>query len=211
MVMSLKKHFATEKRSLEYCLQNYPKRKRYIGKIINQIRSLCTLKADTHLLELGSAQGMSIMACSQMGYKVTGLEPYEYAIKVSRQISKDVTILNVVRGFAEDAPFKNNSFDLIIALSVIEHVTEVNKVFREIFRMLKPGGILYFSTASSLCPMQNEIRFFPFFSWYPQKIKERIMNWAAHYHPSLIGYTNAPAMNWFTPWKTNKLLKKNRF
>lgn len=211
MVMSFKRHFATEKRSLRYCIQIYPKRKRYIEKIINRIRCLCKLDVGMRILELGSAQGMSVMACSQMGYKVIGLEPYEYAIKVSQQLFKNIIDLNIVRGFAEDPPFKNNLFDLVIALSVVEHVKDVKKVFEETYRVLKPNGLFYFSAASSLCPTQHEIRFFPFFSWYPEKIKRKIMNWSIRYCPSLIGYTDTPAINWFTPWGASKLLKTTGF
>jgi len=62
-----------------------------------------------------------------------------------------------------------------------------------------------------MCPLQGEIRFFPFFSWYPQKLKVRIMNWAVKKKPSLVGYTDAPAINWFTPWRAERLLKNAGF
>ena len=59
--------------------------------------------------------------------------------------------------------------------------------------------------------MQDEIRFFPFFSWYPQGLKIRIMSWAIKKAPSLVGHTEAPAINWFTPWKANRMLIKAGF
>ena len=43
-------------------------------------------------------------------------------------------------------PFKNNSFDLIICLAVIEHVENVNNFMEQAFRVLKPNGLFYLST-----------------------------------------------------------------
>lgn len=42
-------------------------------------------------------------------------------------------------------PFKDESIDLVICESVIEHVTEPEKVFQEIKRVLAPGGYAYIS------------------------------------------------------------------
>lgn len=40
-------------------------------------------------------------------------------------------------------PFKNNSFDFIVAINMLHHVKDPEKVLNEAFRVLKKGGILY--------------------------------------------------------------------
>jgi ubiquinone/menaquinone biosynthesis C-methylase UbiE len=45
-----------------------------------------------------------------------------------------------VRGNLDDLPFPNDYFDVVISRSVIEHLENPGKVFREFFRVLKPGG-----------------------------------------------------------------------
>ena len=39
-----------------------------------------------------------------------------------------------------DIPFKENSFDVVICNHVLEHVDDSNKVMREFYRVMKPGG-----------------------------------------------------------------------
>lgn len=43
-------------------------------------------------------------------------------------------------------PYKDNSFDVVIANHMLYHVTNVDKALSEIYRILKPGGYFYAST-----------------------------------------------------------------
>ncbi len=52
-----------------------------------------------------------------------------------------------VVGSAEELPFKDESFSVVISLSVLEHVRNPFKVANEIERVLKPDGTLWLDTA----------------------------------------------------------------
>lgn len=52
----------------------------------------------------------------------------------------------LVRGDLTKTSFPNNSFDIVICLSVIEHGVNVNYFLKETSRVLKSNGILYVST-----------------------------------------------------------------
>jgi ubiquinone/menaquinone biosynthesis C-methylase UbiE len=41
---------------------------------------------------------------------------------------------------AEDLPFEDGSFDLVLGHAFLHHVPDVEKAFREMFRVLRPGG-----------------------------------------------------------------------
>lgn len=212
MLISLKKHFATERHNLEWCLNELPKRKEHVNLIIERIKGVTNLKKDAKILEIGAAQGLSIIALQDFGYECVGIEPWIDALAVSKELAKKLnTKIEIKDSSAELLPFIENNFDVVIADSVMEHVKNAEQVMTEVFRVLKKEGIFYISTTSALCPTQGEIRFFPFFSWYPQKLKERIMKWAVIKKPSLVGYTVTPALNWFTPWKTERMLKNAGF
>ena len=46
----------------------------------------------------------------------------------------------------EVIPFGNSKFDCIVMLELIEHLRNIEKVFKEIKRVLKPGGIVLIAT-----------------------------------------------------------------
>ncbi|MGQ0601952.1 MAG: methyltransferase domain-containing protein [Anaerolineales bacterium] len=55
--------------------------------------------------------------------------------------------------FAERLPFRDSSFDTVIALWVLEHLPEPERVFHEIARVLAPGGVFLFLTPNALHPL----------------------------------------------------------
>ena len=203
MVVSLKKHFATEKRDLDYCRKNYSNHERGADVLIRKLK----LDKSMKLLEIGAAQGSLLIALSKRGYDCEGIEPVDFALETAKELSTEMRQpIKIKKGFVEEIPYEDASFNVVIAESVMEHVIDIRKAFKEISRVLKPGGIFYFTSASAMCPKQSEIQYFPFFPWYPQRTKLWIMNWAKINKPSLVGWTDTPAINWFTPWSAKRLL-----
>jgi SAM-dependent methyltransferase len=151
-------------------------------------------------------------ALQRAGYAAAGVEPWFPAIETSRLVGARLGLtLDLVEGVAEELPWPDASFDLVLAISVLEHVSDPPRVMAEAQRVLKPGGGFYFYTCSAVCPRQSEIKRFPAFGWYPQPLKRRIMDWAAANRPDLIGGTTRPAYHWYTPWGARRLLREAGF
>lgn len=55
-----------------------------------------------------------------------------------------------VQGDGARLPFRDGTFDFVFSHSVIEHVTSAEGYLGECHRVLKPGGVLYLSTAPTL-------------------------------------------------------------
>ena len=205
-------HIATEQRSLTDIVARLPMQRHWAQAVLSRLGRITTIPAQARVLEVGAAAGGLLAALSQLGYQCEGIEPWEEARLNAGKLSEYLGIpIHIVVGTAEAIPYDPDTFDVIFAFAVIEHVLNVEKAFAEIYRVLKPRGVFWFSAASAMSPWQNEIRGFPLFGWYPDTLKRKIMYWAKDTKPHLIGHTQMPAINWFTPRKACLLLHKHGF
>lgn len=62
---------------------------------------------------------------------------------------KNICLDKIYFGNLEQMPFADNSFNSVISLWVLEHVKNPRRVFSEIHRVLKPGGLFFFATPNS--------------------------------------------------------------
>jgi SAM-dependent methyltransferase len=206
----MREHQADELRDLQAVKDQLPAAEETIAKVMARVSPHCALvRPGARVLEVGAAQGINVVALNRAGYDAHGVEPWRPAIETGRQLSSDLgEEIDIVEGVGESLPYPDDAFDLVIAISVMEHVHDPLAVFREVHRVLRPEGAFYFHTTTKLARRQNEIMWFPLFAWYPDGVKRRIMDWAAAERPSWIGGTATPAYNWFTPWGVRRDLRE---
>ncbi len=203
---------ATERLSVEQAINALPTDAAHARSLFARLRAVARIEPRANVADVGAAQGLFLIACARLGYEAVGIEPWSEARETARSVAERLaTEITLVDGTAECVPLAAESFDVVHAKSVIEHVIDAKAAFREAFRLLRPGGVFWFYTASSLSPRQSEIRGFPAFGWYPDVLKRRIMAWAVRYRPELVGHTECPAVHWFTPWKARHMLREAGF
>jgi ubiquinone/menaquinone biosynthesis C-methylase UbiE len=64
-------------------------------------------------------------------------------------LRKHKTIRSRVLGTADELPFRSETFDIVSANMVVEHLDDPDRQFAEVLRVLKPGGIFIFHTVNS--------------------------------------------------------------
>lgn len=87
------------------------------------------------------AQEQDLVSC---GAVIVGLDPDYSALQLHRSIKRRVA------GDCSQIPFADESFDLVTANMVVEHLPHPEAQFREILRVLKPGGRFLFHTPNAL-------------------------------------------------------------
>jgi SAM-dependent methyltransferase len=135
----MKRAFAREYRSLEQWHWWFRGRIRILESILRR-----ELPPDTSREILsagcGPAEGLTwlVQFAGRQG-RVVGfdIDP-AHALNVPDQVE-------FVTGSLERTPFENSSFDVILALDVLEHLHDDLAGLRELIRLLKPGGLLVIS------------------------------------------------------------------
>ncbi len=203
---------AGERLSFEQALEARAETEAHLVKVINRLKHIAKIPEDGCLLDIGSSQGLVLLAAAGLGFRAVGIEPWEPAREVARLLAAHLeTQIDTRPGQAESLDLQADSFDIVHSRAVAEHVKDPQVMFAEACRVLRPGGVFWFCTTNRLCPRQNEIAWFPFFSWYPTSLQRRLTRWTQKRRPGWIGYTETPALHWFTPVKTRKMLHKAGF
>jgi SAM-dependent methyltransferase len=91
------------------------------------------------LLEVGAGTGREGHALARRGARVYALDFSPEALRLSRQLSRDVRL---VRGDALASPFADGEFDLVYHQGLLEHFRDPLPLLRENRRVLKAGGML---------------------------------------------------------------------
>ncbi|MBI4120025.1 MAG: methyltransferase domain-containing protein [Parcubacteria group bacterium] len=111
---------------------------------------LADLKEGESIFDVGSGSGTDVFfAANKVGKtgRVVGIDMTDEQLKKSEGIRSSCGFENVsfVKGYIENIPVADASFDVVISNGVINLSAEKGKVFAEIARILKPGGRLAIS------------------------------------------------------------------
>jgi SAM-dependent methyltransferase len=136
------------------------------------LRRLGKATTITTLCEVGTGTGWFLAACNARGIETWGVEINDRLADLAPEDTR------VVRSSIEDADLPSAYFDAIVAMSVLEHVQDVDEALRRIRSALKPGGVFYLVTTSKFSPWSGEHRVL-FYSWLPYRLRQRVR---AHAH-----------------------------
>ncbi|MBN44008.1 MAG: bifunctional 3-demethylubiquinol 3-O-methyltransferase/2-polyprenyl-6-hydroxyphenol methylase [Rhodobiaceae bacterium] len=102
---------------------------------------------DIKLLDIGCGGGLLSEPMAKLGANVTGLDVVEKNIKTAstHAINQGLKI-NYIHSTVEKVSEKNQKFDVILNMEVIEHVSDVNLFINSCNKILSPNGIMIFAS-----------------------------------------------------------------
>jgi len=103
---------------------------------------------DKNVLVLGCGLGAAIDHIIKLKPKLIVAHDISSSVYPIAKRTKKYKNVQVIRGDIRTLPFKENTFDIIIADRVIHHVPEWKKNIKKIFSLVKKKGILSFNIIS---------------------------------------------------------------
>lgn len=99
------------------------------------------------VLDVGCGGGFTSEFLASRGALVTGVDPSALSIETAKHHAAQNSLQIDYRvGVGEKLPLPDKSFDVVVCVDVLEHVTDLAKVLSEINRVLTPGGLFLFDT-----------------------------------------------------------------
>lgn len=94
------------------------------------------------ILEVGYGSGVLLPTLACFGDELFGVDLESDPVKVGQRLRPLNLHVTLARGDARDMDYPDGRFDLVVAISVFEHIQPVAPVLNEVFRILEPGGHL---------------------------------------------------------------------
>ena len=144
------------------------------------------------ILDLGCGNSRNLLPFKQL--QCYGLDFSKNMLKESRKFSKKNNFkINLKQGVMESLPYKSSSFNYVLSIASLHHLSDHEQGIKEIYRVLKKNGEAYITVWNKLLP---KFWFKPQRTLIPWKQKKLILQ--RYYH--FIGY-----------FELKRLLKKNSF
>lgn len=171
----------------------------------NNLKYLATIFGslkNQRLLDIGCGTGGFVIASAKYCKESVGVDPDLNALNICAQKKKEFKINNCkfINSFGEKLPFEDYEFNIVYALTVLEHVQNLDKTISEMVRVTRSGGFIYIKSPNYLSFYEGHYKLFwlPLFPKKLAKIYLRLRRRPTDFIDSI---------NYLTPGRIQKITK----
>lgn len=151
-------------------------------------------RANVRILDIGCSFGHILK-------RLTPPDGLGIGIDMDTNLGSPAGNVYFLRADAENLPFRDGSFDVVICNHVYEHTDDAGALLAEIYRILGDDGACYFAGPNRYEVIEPHYGL-PFLSWLPRSLADRYMRFAGKGD----SYPEKP----FSPPRIRRLLKEFR-
>lgn len=138
--------------------------------------------AEAVCLDIGCSSGLISASLAPLFRTMIGVE-YD-ALALGATTREGRAAVRFIRGDAMALPLASASVDVVLCAQVYEHVPDDTRLAEEVHRVLKPGGVVFFSGPNWLYPIELHYNL-PFIHWLPAPLAGatlRFLHRGDHYY-----------------------------
>ena len=152
-----------------YALDHYEHQ--YQG-YLKPIEPFMAIDAGTRILEVGVGTGWFPILCKMRGLHCRGLEISPQLVSFARKWGRSLGVEpDIELGNLEDVNPRRAEYDIVVASNVFEHVENWKLGVRQIYDMLRPGGVMFFESTNKFSLTSGEYPALPLYGWYPDAVR----------------------------------------
>ena len=149
----------------------------FSGPYLKRLKMVLRLLGNTkyhNLLDLGVGSGIFLPELASHCDNLYGIDLHKYVPRVKKMLLKERIDAELSCANILNLPFKDNSFDCIICLSVLEFVNDTDGAIREIKRVAKPKAVIILGA-----PVLNQVTDFCY-DWFVRSKQHRTLHKSGH-------------------------------
>lgn len=119
-----------------------------LGRMVDRLEKetifdLARIRAGTCCLDVGCGTGNYTLELAVRGVRTVGADPSPEMLRVAKAKAECAGLdIHLVQAPAEGLPFSTGAFDLVIAVTTLEFVSDQRAAAEEMLRVVRPGGQL---------------------------------------------------------------------
>lgn len=182
-----------------------------VAEVVMRVRGEPELGVSLDVIDIGCGAGTQSRFWADKGHNYLGVDINEPLVMLARErAAAEGRKARFEVSSATQLPFADASFDVCLVPELLEHIADWESCLKEAARVLRPGGMLYVSTSSWLCPKQQEFNLVGY-SWYPGFVKRYVERRAVTDWPAVANFAKYPAVHWFSFYQLQRFLGARGF